>query len=242
MKERVLPGFSLSNSITMKKNKIRIALIDDDILLLKLMHAFFEGQQSVEVLFSTDKGSEAFEILKGPDGIPDVLLVDLKMAELTGIDITERMRLEYPSVKIMILSSHYKSSHIGFMFRLGASAFLPKGVSPDRLVQIVEKVMEQGYYFDEEQLAVMRTQISSKVVPPNLDEKELLSERELEIIRLICEQKTAKEIADKLFINQRTVEGHKNNMFAKTGAKNIAGLIIYAIQNKLIDESSLPLV
>lgn len=215
-------------------------MVDDDLLLLKLMHSFFDAQELFEVLFSCDKGLEAFERLKELDKLPDVLLVDLKMAELTGIDITEKMRSDYPSVKVIILSSHYKSSHIGFMFKIGASAFFPKGVSPVRLLEIVEKVVGQGYYFDEEQLATMRNQISSKLVPPNLDEKELLSERELEIIQLICEQKTAKEIADKLFINQRTVEGHKNNMFAKTGAKNIAGLIIYAIQNNIIDQSSLP--
>lgn len=223
-------------------NKIRIALVDDDILLLKLMHTFFESRESFEVLFSCDNGREFFEKLENPDLVPDVVLVDLKMAGLTGIDITERLRSDYPSIQVIILSSHYKISHIGFMFKTGASAFLPKGVSPDQLLEIVRKVAEQGYYFDQDQVVNMRSQISSKLAPPNLNDKELLSERELEIIRLICEQRTAKEIADILFITTRTVEGHKNNMFAKTGAKNIAGLVIYAIQNKLVDESSLPLI
>jgi DNA-binding NarL/FixJ family response regulator len=223
--------------------KIRIALIDDDILLLNLMHDFFQGKADFEVLFSCSNGKEAFEKLKeANENHPDVLLVDLKMDGLSGIEVTEKIRTDYPSIKVLVLSSHYKSSHIGFIFKTGASAFLPKGISPMKLMEIVKKVAEQGYFFDEDQMGSMRNQISSKVQPPNLSDNDLLSERELEIIRLICEQKTAKEIADKLFINQRTVEGHKNNLFVKTGAKNIAGLVIYAIQNKLIDESSLPII
>lgn len=224
-------------------DKIRLALIDDDILLLNLMHDFFREKTDFEVLFSCNSGAEAFENLaEMGENLPEILLVDLKMDGLSGIDVTEKLRTDYPSIKVVILSSHYKSSHIGFIFKIGASGFLPKGISPLKLIEVLKKVIDQGYFFDEDQMISMRSQISSSVQPPNMGEKEVLSERELEIIRLICEQKTAKEIADQLFINQRTVEGHKNNMFAKTGAKNIAGLVIYAIQNKLIDESSLPIV
>ncbi len=89
---------------------------------------------------------------------------------------------------------------------------------------------------------MIRDQISSKAVQPVIETENSLTDREIEIIRLLCQQKTAKEIGDQLFITQRTVEGHKSNIFIKTGVKNIAGLVIYAIQRGLIRVEDLPVI
>jgi DNA-binding NarL/FixJ family response regulator len=106
---------------------------------------------------------------------------------------------------------------------------------PNILTTAIIEVHSKGYYFLEEQVEVMRTQISSNAPSPNLTSAEALTERELEILQLICQQCTAQQIADKLFITKRTVEGHKSNLLLKTSAKNTAGLVIYAIQKKLIN-------
>jgi DNA-binding NarL/FixJ family response regulator len=128
---------------------------------------------------------------------------------------------------------------MGYMLKTGVNAFIPKEISPDFLMKVIHSVNEHGYYFSEEHVAVMRTQIAPKVPKPKLTKQEVLSERELEILKLICQQMTSQEIADKLFIARRTVEGHKGNLLLKTSVKNTAGLVIYAIQNNLINPDEL---
>jgi DNA-binding NarL/FixJ family response regulator len=124
---------------------------------------------------------------------------------------------------------------MGYMLKLGVNAFLPKGVEPQLLSEAVRETFTRGYFFMDEQIEVMRRQISSNVPEPALSTEESLSEREIEILKLICQQYTAQQIADKLFITKRTVEGHKSSLLLKTSAKNTAGLVIYAVQKKIID-------
>ncbi|MHA3789404.1 LuxR C-terminal-related transcriptional regulator, partial [Flavobacterium hauense] len=168
--------------------------------------------------------------------------LDLKMSGMDGVEVTQQLKDNYPGVKVIVISSHYQKLFMGFMLKTGVSAFLPKGISPVELVDIIRIVHRQGYYFKDDQLSVLRDQIPAKVPKPVLQEDELLSEREIEVLKLICQQKTAKEIGDLLYITQRTTEGHKNNLFAKTGARNIAGLVIYAIQQSIIRVDELPVI
>ena len=152
------------------------------------------------------------------------------------------MKAKYPSVSVIVVSSHYQRSFMGFMLKMGVAAFLPKGISPIDLVEIIRTVHSQGYYFQPDQVNALRDQISSKSPKPSLEQEDSLSDRETEVLRLICQQKTAKEIADALFTTQRTIEGHKSSLFAKTGTKNIAGLVIFAIQHGVIRVEELPLI
>nr|WP_294860758.1 response regulator transcription factor [uncultured Fluviicola sp.] len=223
-------------------DQIRIAITDDDLLVLNLLRDFIGSQPGITVQLTTESGEELLAALRECDLLPDLLLVDLKMKALNGIEITQILKLEYPSIRVMVISSHYKSAFIGFMVKTGVAAFFPKGISPLQLVELIRKVHAQGYYFTEEQMEVLREQLSHKAPSPPVDMDHTLSTREMEIVQLICQQKTAKEIADLLFLSQSTVEGHKNNIFAKTGAKNLAGLVIYAIQHGIIDPDSLPVI
>lgn len=124
------------------------------------------------------------------------------------------------------------------MLRNNIDAFFPKGIEPNELARIIRIVDRRGHFFTNEQIEVMRTQISNKVPAPKFDD-EILSAREKEILIAICEQLTSKETAEKLFITTRTVEGHRNSLLQKTGAKNSAGLVIYAIKNNLYDPNDL---
>jgi len=174
--------------------------------------------------------------------LPDIILLDLKMTGMDGIEVTQSLKETYPDIKVIVISSHYQKLFMGFMLKTGVSAFLPKGISPVELVDIIRTVYKQGYFFKEDQMAVLREQIPAKAPKPVLQDEELLSEREKDVLKLICQQKTAKEIGDVLFITQRTAEGHKNNLFVKTGAKNIAGLVIYAIQQGVMSVEELPII
>lgn len=223
--------------------KIRVAIVDDDALITKLLEGFLQNCEDMEVLFTANNGQQLLEKLQQKNKIPDILLLDLKMEGMDGIGITEYLKLNHPEIKVIIISSHYKKSFMGFMVKTGVSAFLPKGIMPNELIEIIRTVNKQGFYFKEDQMEMLRNQIAVKAPKPLVnDEENTLSDREIDVLRLICQQKTAKEIGEQLFITQRTAEGHKNNLFVKTGAKNIAGLVIYAIQHGIIKAEELPLI
>ncbi|MFP9112576.1 response regulator [Flavobacterium sp. RHBU_3] len=222
--------------------KIPVAITDDDALIVSLLANYLDACPDVEVLFTATSGKELIDTLQSVEVLPKIVLLDLRMDGMDGIAVTEYLKAQYPSIRAVIVSSHYQKGFTGFLLKTGAAAFLPKGVSPAELLDVIRTVSRQGYYFKDEQLEALRGQISGKAPRPALQQEELLSERETEVLRLICMQKTAKEIGDELYITQRTAEGHKNNLFAKTGAKNIAGLVIYAIQNQVISVEELPMI
>lgn len=224
-------------------NTIRIAITDDDGLIVKLLENFLGMQPGFEVIFTAESGDDLISFLESAAILPDVLLLDLKMKGMDGIEVTKHLKANFPEIRIIIVSSHYQRSFMNFMLKTGASAFLPKGVSPTLLSEIIPTVHQKGIFFMEDQMEAIREQVTSKTAQKSIfDNGTELSKREIDVLRLISQQKTAKEIGDTLFITARTVEGHKNNLFVKTGAKNIAGLVIYAIQNNIISVDELPMI
>jgi DNA-binding NarL/FixJ family response regulator len=221
---------------------IDIVITDDDALIVSLLEAYLQNCAGMNVLFTANNGSELFSQLIASPVKPHIILLDLRMDGMDGVEITTHLKNIHPEIKIIVITSHYQKAFMGFMLKTGVSAFLPKGISPAHLVDVIKTVYKQGYYFEGDQMDVLREQITSKSPKPMLDEEEVLSEREVAVLKLICQQKTAKEIGELLFITQRTAEGHKNNLFAKTGAKNIAGLVIYAIQHNIIKVEDLPVI
>ncbi len=222
-------------------DKITLGITDDDALIVSLLQSFLQNSEDIQVLFTANSGQELLTKLE-KETAPQILLLDLKMEGMDGIAVTEHLKANYPEIKVIVVSSHYQKSFMGFMVKTGVSAFLPKGISPVELIEVIRAVHKQGYHFKEDQLEVLRGQIAVKTPKPILNDDAALSEREIDVLRLICRQKTAKEIGDILFITQRTAEGHKNNLFVKTGAKNIAGLVIYAIQQGIMKVEELPLI
>lgn len=220
-----------------------VVLVDDDSLITSLLQNFLNDIDGIQVLYTCQLGEELISKLKEKSNIPDVLVLDLNIeGGMNGIEVTKTLKAEFPEIKTIIMSSHYKKTFMGFMLKTGVSAFIPKGVSPQQLIEIINEVKKSGFFFLPDQMDIIRDQLSTKAPKPILDEKEGLSEREIEVLKLICAQKTAKEIAEILFLSARTVEGHKNNLFLKTGAKNIAGLVIYAVQNQIISAEEMPLI
>lgn len=216
--------------------KISIVIADDDCLVAKLLEDFFNVSSEYDVLFTVADGNELMKQLDlSSQTLPEIVLLDLKMPGMNGIDALQRLKKSYPSIKVIIISSYYQNSFTGFIFKTGGSAFIPKGISPQYLLEIIGTVYQHGIYMMREQVSHMREQISSKAPKPVFNKRGEFSKREIEILKLIGMQKTTKEIGEILFIAPKTVEGHKNNLFTKTGAKNVAGLLIYAIRNDVLN-------
>lgn len=219
----------------MNTTRCNLAIVDDDKLVVDLLKKLFQDATTIDVGITAHNGLDFLEALHDDaTRIPDIVLLDLRMDKMNGIDTMAVLKKEFPDIKIVVLSSHYKRSFMGFMLKSGANAFLPKEIDATRLLDILDEVYTKGHYFLPEQVDIIKEQLSSNTPKIALASQDVLSERELEVLKLICLQLTAKEIGERLFITQRTVEGHKTRILLKTGVKNTAGLVLYSVQHHLI--------
>ncbi|WP_452597654.1 response regulator [Pontimicrobium sp. MEBiC01747] len=219
----------------MNATNLNLALVDDDKLIVELLKNFFVEDTHISINIIAHHGHDFIKQLHCCRTIPDIVLLDLRMQKMNGVDTMAVLKKDFPDIKIIVLSSHYKPTFIGFILKSGANAFIPKDTGLNDLLKIIEEVHTKGHYFLPNQIEVIREQILNNSPKPILEEKQLLTDREMDVLKLICSQYTAKEIGEKLFITQRTVEGHKNRILLKTGVKNTAGLVIYSIQNNIIN-------
>ncbi|WP_298511764.1 response regulator transcription factor [uncultured Kordia sp.] len=218
---------------------IKIAIADDEALFRAGMSFILTRIKNFEIIFEAENGADLIEKLKVATEKPDVILMDLKMPLLNGVESTKILQKEYPEIKVIAVTSYDGKSFITNMIDVGASSYLLKNTSPKVVVHTINEVYDKGFYYDERVLKIIHENLlsaKSKRIKSDLDNN-LLTKREKEILELICNQYTTNEIADKLFISPRTVEGHRNNLLLKTESKNVAGLVIYGIQKKLIELS-----
>jgi DNA-binding NarL/FixJ family response regulator len=212
---------------------IKIALVDDEVLFRKGIAFLLQREDNIEIIFEASNGEELITNLNDNEIKPDIIVMDLKMPVLNGVEATKIIRKSYPDVKIIALTSYDTKSFIANMIQVGAVAYLIKNTTPKELIHTINEVAVKGFYYNENVLkTIEETIISTKNSKGHL-ETSFLSPREIEILQLICRQKTTSEIADHLFLSPRTVEGHRNNLLLKTESRNIAGLVVYAIQNEI---------
>ncbi|WP_298767241.1 response regulator transcription factor [uncultured Polaribacter sp.] len=217
--------------------KINILIADDEELFRTGIKFLIEREQNFNLIFEAKNGQEVVDFVSNTEEFPDVILMDLKMPELNGVEATKLIHKAHPDIKIIALTSYGGKSFITNMIDVGASSYLLKNSNPKTVIQTINEVYNKGFYYDEIILKIIHENIissSGKRIKSDLD-KNLLSKREIDVLELICEQYTTAEIAEKLFISPRTVEGHRNNLLLKTQSKNVAGLVIYGIQKKLIE-------
>ena len=214
--------------------KIRIALVDDEILITDLLSNFLEQDPAVEVINSYNLGDDFLRDMENQTALPDLFVFDYRIGKTDGLEIFKKIRLMGIPTPVILLSSHYNESLISFIVKTGFSAFLPKNIKPSLLLEVIHEVHNKGFYLLPAQFEQLREQMLIKNQALTTELKLALSDREIEVLQLIAQQKTGKEIAELLFLSPKTVEGHKNSLFIKTGAKNVVGLIVYGVQNKLL--------
>lgn len=217
-------------------SKIKIALIDDEQLILEGVKLLLSNEQNILVNLTSDNGPDFIKSLEdlSEKDFPDIALVDVQMQPMNGFELVEILKEKYPNLKIIILSSHYKSSILGYMVKLGVSAFLPKNSNRKTFIDAITMVFKNGVFFTAEDHQMLFTYMNSSSKKKSLFEMEdELSEREKDVVKLICQEHTNNEIAEKLFISPRTVESHRQRVLEKIGAKNTVGIVIYAIINNI---------
>jgi DNA-binding NarL/FixJ family response regulator len=216
------------------KEKIKIILVDDEVLFRKGISFLLSREENIEVIFEASDGVELIDFLKSNNSKPNIVIMDLKMPLLNGIEATKIIHRDFSEIKIIALTSYDSKSFISNMIDVGAVSYLVKNTTPQELFETINEVATKGFYYSEYVMSIIKNElIANKKTKCSFDTG-FITSRELEVLQLICKQKSTIEIGEKLFISPRTVEGHRNNLLLKTESKNIAGLVVYAIQNAIV--------
>jgi len=217
------------------KKKIKIAVVDDHQLIRQGIISLIKEFEGLEVIYEAENGEVLCNLIKKKE--PDVILLDIAMPVMDGIKATEYLNQNHPNVKILILTNHNDEQMIIHLIQSGAHGFLLKDTGIETIVDSIHSVIKLGHCFNDhvskEMLKILKN--SQKIIP--YFKKVILSEREIEIIKLICMEQTNREIADTLCISVRTVDWHRENILKKVDAKNTAGIVMYAMNHRLSDDT-----
>lgn len=220
---------------------ISIGLVDDQELVRSGFKTIINNWENMQVTFESKEGYSVIKRFAKMENLPDILLVDLQLPNYgdliySGAHLTRDLREEYPEIKILILSVQDDPVTIADLIERGAHGFLSKSCAPDELHNAIESIHIQGSYINGKTLEALQRRLNGGQGSKQVNSDELTS-REMEVLGLICQQLTAEEIGERLFISAKTVNGHRNNLLQKTGSRNITGLVMYAVKKGLVEMS-----
>lgn len=209
---------------------IKIAIADDQHLFREGLIFIIEEEDDFEVLFDAENGQVLLQKID-TYGIPDIVLMDVKMPVMDGMEATKRLKELYPQVKVISISTYDHTDYVLHLLDLGVSGYLLKHASGQDVTKAIRVVAEKGFYFDDFVTQIMLKGLKKKTkTKPTLTNDIKVTEREMEILVLIMKEFTTKEIADKIHISNRTVETHRKNLLEKFEVKNTVGLVIKALE------------
>ena len=220
----------------MSNERIKVVLVDDHTLLRDALAHTLQQHDEIQIVGSLPSGEDMvnkFKVLQ-----PDLIIMDIVMKGMTGIEATRWIKERNSSVKIILLSSEVKKEFVTAGIQAGIDGYLPKDVEKDILMKAIHSVMKGERYFNEAITSLVFEDFYNKEKTSQHSQRQLhltdLSKREVEVLALIAAGKSTKEVADELFISTKTVDTHKMHILDKLGLKNTAELVKYAIKNNLI--------
>ncbi len=218
----------------MNNQYINIALADDHKIFRDGIKMALKDKEYLKIIWEADDGKELMHKLKLK--LPDVVLMDIRMPEVDGVNAISMIRKEYEAIKIIVLTMYDDQEMITKMMEMGANAYLTKTTDPEEIYQAILTCMNDDFYFNElVNKAVLLKLQHKKTVRQFYPNPVKFSEKELKILKLIAEDKTTEEISKVIFLSPRTIETIRQNMKQKVGVKTIAGLVMYGMRNKLLE-------
>jgi len=213
---------------------IWVAIIDDHELFASGLAMVLNKIRGISVSFIALNGVDLFKKIETSEKTPDVILMDIEMPKMDGIDATKKLKAKYPNIKVIILTMHTRESYIIYLLKLGADGYLFKNAKPKELEMAILSVYEDDKYFTTKVHNLTAKALSRKrIAKPKLTLGGAITEREAEVLTLICKGKKNYEIAAILFVSKRTIDSHRQKLLQKTEARNTAELIKFAIKNNL---------
>ncbi len=214
--------------------EIKVAIADDHKIFRKGVILSLRSYTDIKFVMEADNGQELLD--KIPETMPDVVLCDLKMPVKDGIDATKLITKNYPNIRVIILTMYEDERFVGHLMDCGAAGYLLKSTEPTEIRKAIMDVMRTGFFLSPfVNKVLIKKNYSKQKFNPNLTTETVLSDREKEVLTLVCMEFTAAEIAAKMDISSRTVEAIKDRLMERFGVKNSVGLVFYAMKNSLID-------
>lgn len=212
------------------KNPIDIIIADDHKIFRRGIVAALSAFDRLNVIGEAENGMQLLEKIEALH--PNVVLLDVKMPLLDGIETLKKIKVQYSDTKVVMLTMYDDDAHIQNLMELGANGYLAKDTDADEIRIALIAVHESGYYFnDKTSKALLKKVAGNMSFKDSIGKKIDLNEREVKVLQLICQEYTTAEIASEIFLSARTVEGLRASLIEKTNVKNTAGLVLYAVRN-----------
>ena len=224
---------------TVKPNEIstetiKLAITDDHVLYRAGVKNALSMKKDIQVIFVADNGMHLLNMLKSIQ--PDVILLDIQMPIMDGITTLPEVKRLYPDIKIIMLTMHDEHTMITRLMELGANSYLTKNSDSEVIYEAIKTVHEQEYFFNTLTNKALIDGLKTKRTQDSLAGHEVkLNDKEILILKLMCEEKSTKEIADIVDLSPRTVEAIRDKLKSKIGARSTAGLILYAVKHNIIE-------
>jgi len=213
---------------------ITIGIADDYKIFRDGLKLCFNTDPNLDVILEADNGEDLMEVLKTQQ--PDIIIMDLNMPLLDGMEATKQIRKKYEHVRILVVTMYDNDKFIIHLMENGAHGYLLKNAEPKEIIKAIYAVMENGYYFNDlVNKALLKKLVMKNNLKPSFNHNIELTEREQEVLRMICEEKTAAEIGKEIFLSPRSVEGIRTRLIEKVGVRNTAGLVMFAVNNGLAE-------
>lgn len=225
----------LMDNQSMKTNEIKIIVADDHKLFRKGLISILSDLQQVSVVAEAENGEQLLNILKTTP--TDIVLLDLRMPLMDGYEVLEKMKAQFPTVKAIVISMFDAERHIVNAIESSAKGFLTKDSDPEEIAIAIESVHYNNFYFNEKSNKAMLNRLlkRSKINPQFNDNSIPLLDTELKILKLICEELTSEEIAKHVFLSKKRVDAIRIDLMKKIGVSNVAGLVLYAVRNNIVE-------
>jgi DNA-binding NarL/FixJ family response regulator len=222
-----------------KTERIKVLLTDDHKLIRDGLKSLLDNTSDIEVIASVSSGEDAINECR--TNRPDVILMDIMMGGMTGIEATQWIKESDPDIKVIIVSMEVQKEYVSAAIKAGVNGYLPKDVDKDTIIQAIRTVHKGERFFNDAIMKLVFEDFYSneKLKSPGKKLPHELTKREFEILGLIAMGRTNKELAEALFISDKTVQTHKTNILEKLGLRNTTELIKYAIKNKIISVDKL---
>jgi DNA-binding NarL/FixJ family response regulator len=219
---------------SMNNKNIKIAIADDQLIFRQGLENLLNGFKDVSVVLVAENGLDLCNKLKATK--PDIALLDFRMPYLNGLETTKKIRATNSAIRILILSMYDDSEFVESAIESGANGYLSKDDDPSEIERAIQSVMETGYYLnDRTSKRLIAKLMQQGMMQPRFNvPNSNFSEIELEILKMICAEYTTSEIAERLCRSKRTIDGFRTLMMQKVGARNVVGLVMYAVKNELL--------